>query len=236
MMIGVLQSLATALVFNQLMGGSAAAGSFHTDIPETVDPNARYMIYLQGGWPETHSLSEPHRKNGLFEYDKIILALAGSGFEVISELRGEKTNPRRYVRTRTLPQIKSLIEKGVPANSITVVGFSKGGFMSLMIASTAKEPGLNLVNLAGCGTGQFRKIYESFLESDASKMQGRMLSLFDEKDTIGGSCAESKAKAGKLVFAEEILTTGDGHATFYAPGDTWIEKVAAWANAAEAAK
>ena len=63
-----------------------------------------------------------------------------------------------------------------------------------------------------------------------------MLSLFDEKDTIGGSCAESKAKAGKLVFAEEILTTGDGHATFYAPGDTWIEKVAAWANAAEAAK
>jgi hypothetical protein len=236
MMIRVLQSLATALVFNQLMGGSAAAGSFHTDIPETVDPNARYMIYLQGGWPETHSLSEPHRKNGLFEYDKIILALAGSGFEVISELRGAKTNPRRYVRTRTLPQIKSLIEKGVPANSITVVGFSKGGFMSLMIASTAKEPGLNLVNLAGCGTGQFRKIYESFLESDASKMQSRMLSLFDEKDTIGGSCAESKAKAGKLVFAEEILTTGDGHATFCAPGDTWIEKVAAWANAAEAAK
>ena len=162
-----------------------------------------------GGWPETHSLSEPHRKNGLFKYDKIIRALAGSEFEVISELRGAKTNPRRYVRTRTLPQIKSLIEKGVPANSITVVG---------------------------CGTSQFRKIYESFLESDASKMQSRMLSLFDEKDTIGGSCAESKAKAGKLVFAEEILTTGDGHATFYAPGDTWIEKVAAWANAAEAAK
>ena len=48
-MIRVLQSLATALVFNQLMGGSAAAGSFHTDIPETVDPNARYMIYLHGG-------------------------------------------------------------------------------------------------------------------------------------------------------------------------------------------
>ena len=126
-MIRVLQSLATALVFTQLMGGSAAARSFHTDIPETVDPNARYMIYLHGGWPETRPLSELHPKNGLFEYEKIILALAGSGFEVISELRSEKTNPRRYVRTRALPQIKALIEKGVPANRITVVGFSKGG-------------------------------------------------------------------------------------------------------------
>jgi len=230
-MIRVLQKLMLSAAVTVALSGMAQAGTVHSDVPESVNPEARYIIYLHGGWPEIRSLSDPHPKHGLFEYEKIVNALAARGFEVISEHRREKANPRRYARTRILPQINALIEKGVPANRITVAGFSKGGAMSLLVASMAKQPGLNLVNMAGCGRGQFRKSYDNFLTDDASKMQGRMLSLYDSKDQIGGTCKDAKAKSAQLVFKEEVLNVGAGHGTFYSPRKIWIDKVAAWATA-----
>jgi hypothetical protein len=73
------------------------------------------------------SLSEPHSTRGLFEYDKTLSALAGAGFEVISELRKEKTNPRRYERERVLKEVETMVTRDMSASNITVVGYSKGG-------------------------------------------------------------------------------------------------------------
>ena len=110
-MIRVLQSLILSAALAVSLSGMAQAGTVHSDVPESVNPEARYMIYLHGGWPEIRSLSDPHPKHGLFEYEKIVNALAARRFEVISEHRREKANPRRYARTRILPQINALIEK-----------------------------------------------------------------------------------------------------------------------------
>ncbi|MEK9706798.1 MAG: hypothetical protein VW618_03155 [Alphaproteobacteria bacterium] len=85
------------------------------------------MIYPHGPRPETHSLSEPHSTRGLFEYDKTLNALTGAGFEVISELRKEKTNPRRYERERVLKEVETMVTRDMSASNITVVGYSKGG-------------------------------------------------------------------------------------------------------------
>jgi len=132
---------------------------------------------------------------------------------VISELRIEKTNPRRYARTRTLEQVKALIAKGIPDHHITVAGFSKGGLMALIVATQAKQPKLNIVNMAGCGKGQFRKAYENFLANEASKMSG--------------------AKSAQLTFEAIVLEVGAGQGTFYTPRKAWMEKVTAWAKAAK---
>lgn len=207
---------------------TAFAGAIHTDVPETVDPAKRYLIYLHGAWPESHALSEPHPKRGLFAYDKILAALAARDFEVISELRREKTNPRRYARTRVIPQIAALIEKGVPANRITVAGFSKGGNMVLLLTALAKQPKVNFVNMAGCGKGQFRKAYDSFLANDASKMQGRMLSLYDQAETIAGTCEEAAKLAPRLQMTEEVLKIGAGHGSFYSPNPAWVDRISSW--------
>ena len=215
-----LHSLAATAIFVLSMAAPASAGAVHTDVPETVDPNARYLIYLHGARPESSPLSEPHPTRGIFKYNKIVSAFAAGGLEVISELRIEKTNPRRYARTRTLEQVKALIAKGVPAHHITVAGFSKGGLMALIVATQAKQPKqpkLNIVNMAGCGKGQFRKAYENFLANDASKMSGRMLSIYDSKDKNSGSCKETGAKSAQLAFEEIVLEVGAGQDTFYTP-------------------
>lgn len=80
---------------------------------------------------------------------------------MIAELRTEKTNPHRFARTRVLEQVQALRAAGVPAHRITVAGFSKGGLISLIVAAQAREPKLNIVNMAGCGRGQFRRAYDA---------------------------------------------------------------------------
>ena len=229
-----LAAAAMLAVAPAVVPNAALAGAVHTDVPAKVDPAKRYLIYLHGAWPETKALSEPHPKRGLFEYDKIIKGLAARDFEVISQLRREKTNPRRYARTVVIPQITALIEKGVPPNRITVAGFSKGGSMVLLLLALAKQPEVNFVNMAGCGKGRFRAAYDSFIANDAPMMQGKMLSLFDEAETIAGTCSEAAALAPRLKMTEEILKIGKGHGSFYSAHPAWLDRISSWAGPAAA--
>lgn len=59
-MIRVLQKLMVSAAVTVALSGMAQAGTVHSDVPESVNPEARYMIYLHGGWPEIRSLSDPH--------------------------------------------------------------------------------------------------------------------------------------------------------------------------------
>lgn len=229
-MTRIFRSLAVAATLSLFAANPASAGAVHTDLPKTIDPNATYLIYLHGARPESFPLTEPHPTRGLFEYGNILDALAANGLEVISELRTEKTNPRRYARTRVLPKVNALLAAGVPAHRITVAGFSKGGLIAMIVATQARQPKLNIINMAGCGKGQFRRAYDNFLANDASKLSGRMLSIYDAQDKISGTCQEAKAKSAQLNFTEEVLSVGAGQGTFYSARPIWIAKVAAWAK------
>ena len=231
-MTRALFSLATATLMMIALSLPASAGRIHTDVPAQIDPAARYLIYIHGARPESFPLSEPHPTRGLFEYQNILNALAASGFEVISELRMERTNPRRFARTRVLEQVKSLIAAGVPAQNITLAGFSKGGLIAMIVASQARQPKLNIVNMAGCGKGKSRQAYDNFLANDASKLSGRMLSIYDQADKISGTCQDVSAKAPRMPFEEEVLTVGGGHGTFYTPRKALVDRVSSWAKAA----
>ena len=94
--------LAVVAILSVSAASPAMAGATHAEVPDTVDANAHhYLIYLHGARPESFRLSEPHPTRGLSEYEKISGVFAANGFEVISELRTEKTNPRRYARNRS---------------------------------------------------------------------------------------------------------------------------------------
>ena len=213
-------SFTTALALTGLLCRVApglAAGSIYKDVPASIDPKARYLIYLHGRILETQGRHATSPDFGRYEYDAILEALAGKGLVVISELRGRDTG--RAYANRVAAQVRRLRARGVPASHITVAGFSKGGFLTLVTAAELADPAVSFVIMAGCGPSSDEGI-------PAGTLKGRMLSLYDASDEMAGSC--QRLFAPGMTTKEVRLTTGLRHGLFFRPRPEWIDLVADW--------
>jgi hypothetical protein len=184
---------------------------------------------MHGAWIEQHGLDEPHPRHGPYRYDDIVQAFAERDFEVISEVRQGQVHPMEYAMG-VADQVLGLLKRGVPPAHIAVLGHSKGGLMTLMVASLVQEPEVRYVVLAGCGKsgGGFRRSYEPFLRGHAQDLRGRILSLYDAADGEAGTCREAFSQRGGLETDEIVLRTGKGHGLFYAPEQVWLAEVFDW--------
>jgi hypothetical protein len=195
-----------------------AAGLVHTDVPASIDPAARYLIYLHGRILEVQGRQAKSPDFGPYEYDAILRALAAKGLVVISELRGPDTDVS-YAK-KVAAQVRKLQAAGVPSKHITVAGFSKGGFLARATAAELADPTVNFVLMAACGRRAD--------PGRAGTLKGRILSLYDESDEMAGSCGPVFAPG--METKEVKLTTGLRHGLFFRPRPDWIEPVAAWAR------
>lgn len=213
------------------LAGSGVAGMIATELPETADPDSRYLFYLHGAWIEQHGVAQPHPHHGRYEYQEIVQALADRGFVVISERRTNPVHPVSYAQ-RVADQVRTLVARGVPPARITVAGHSKGGHMAMLVASQVQEPALRVVVMAGCGApgAEFRRSYAPFLATRAASMAGWILSLYDAADREAGSCQEAFDRAPAVRSQERMFRTGKGHGLFYAPEPLWLDEVARWAT------
>jgi hypothetical protein len=208
-----------------------AAGAVYTDVPEVVKVNQKYLFYMHGGWIEKYGIGYPHPSYGYYEYEKIVRAFAERGFIVISEMRLHKVQMYEYAH-KIAGQVRWLLEKGVPARNITIIGHSKGGHMALMVASILEEDRVSFVIIAGCGREGtiFRRGYEKFLQRLAWRMKGRILSIYDTADEVAGTCQGAFDEAPQAESEEIVFHTGLGHGLFYSPRPVWIDEVIKWAN------
>jgi dienelactone hydrolase len=194
-----------------------------SDVPDVPQVDAKYMIYLHGAGIEKAGIVRAGE-----EYQDIVKAFQGRGFTVISEVRSSDTKPNEYGR-KVAGQVKALITKGVPPQNITVVGFSKGGLITLVSAAAGDDPKVNYAVLAGCFQ-KGKEFYNAFANNVAPKMKGRMLSLYDASDPDFGTCTDLFAAAGDKVAGKEIrFETGQGHGLFKKPVDQWVRPLADWA-------
>lgn len=205
-------------------GPGAAGGTIQTDVPDTVDPDARYLLYLHGAIIETQGRRPTHPELGVYEYDRILEALAAEGFQVISEARPAGTEVPAYA-AQVAGQVHRLVDAGVPPEHIAVAGHSKGGMITIGASSLLDLPDVRFVILAGCfgGISRVRDV----------PLSGHVLSIYDATDHLAGSCAplfEQAAAAGKgPVSSEEIeIDTGHGHGAFYEPRDAWVVPMVRW--------
>ena len=212
--VGLVLSLSSCLSLQ----ARAATRTIHADVPASVDPKALYLIYLHGRILEVQGRQAVSPDFGRYEYDAILAALADKDLVIISELRGSDTGPE-YAK-KVAAQVRKLEAAGVPANHITVAGFSKGGFLARATAVELADPAVNFVIMAGCG--------RSPEEAGAAKLKGRILSLYDESDEMAGPCARLFAPGMKTK--EVRLTTGLRHGLFFRPRADWIDLVADWAR------
>ena len=194
----------------------APSGSIHEDVPASIDPKARYLIYLHGRILETQGRRAVSPDFGRYEYDAILRALAGKGLVVVSELRGGDTPPD-YAK-KVAAQVRRLEAASVPASHITVAGFSKGGSLARGAAVELADPAVSFVIMAGCG--------RRAADARPGTLKGRMLSLYDASDEMAGSCKPLFAPG--MEVKEVRLTTGLRHGLFFRPRPEWVDLVADW--------
>jgi hypothetical protein len=193
-----------------------------SDVPDTIDPTARYLIYLHGAIIERAGVRPTHPEFGIYEYRRILEAFADRGFVVISEARGEGTDGMLYAAT-VADQVRALLAAGVPPERITVVGFSKGGGIAIAASSMLANNDLNFVFMAACNP---------WLDSRPEIVAwGRLLSLRESSDDFVGSCEGLFERSPSQHLHQEIvLDLGGGHGAFYRPQPEWVDRVSEWAR------
>jgi len=200
-------------------GVSAQAQRIVASVPDTPEPSTTYVFYLHGRIIETGGRRPTHAEFGPYEYDEILKALAGNDRVVISEQRSPDTVTGEYAEL-VAGQVRDLLKRGVAPERIAVVGFSKGGGIAIAVSSLLREP-ITYAFLAACNPGVFG--------NEDYRVSGRVLSVYEESDEIGVSCAPLLARSPAVLESKEVrISTGARHGAFYTPRAVWVDEVVRW--------
>lgn len=199
---------------------AVAEVSVNYSFPDKIEPEERYLLYLHGKIIENEGIGANSPEYGPYEFEEILKYFAQAGFNVIGEVRSPNTDIDEY-SDKVTSQINTLLEQGVPSESITVVGFSKGGAIAIFTSSKLGNPRVNFVLLAICG--------DEINEVSEVSLAGRILSLYEESDELGSTCKPLVDRSPDVSGFDEIeLSTGLRHGAFYSADSTWLEPLISW--------
>ena len=188
---------------------------------ESGEPK-RIVYYLHGKIVEDLGPRGVSPRFGAYDYPGIIDALRNSGLEVISEVRSKDTDPSAYA-DQLIADINGRIASGTKAESITVIGASKGALIATHVSARLKNPGVRYVLLANCSDWMRREL--------KPQLTGNILSIYESTDELAGSCRPLIEKSSKVTTFEEIrLETGLGHGMLYRPLPEWVGPATEWAR------
>ena len=200
------------------------------DLPSAINPSAEHIFFLHGKIVETYGPNGIHSSFGIYDYHGIVKAFESRGFKVISDVRPKGTKLYKYAG-KIVRQIKTLLAYGIPPEQITVVGFSKGSAITLLVSTKLKNPGVNFVLMSGCshkGT-HVRRSYKKLIGQSVQSMKGRFLSIYDESDPKCDICQRILINtSNETTFNEIKVKNGLGHSLFYRPRRDWLEPIVEW--------
>jgi hypothetical protein len=197
------------------------------DFPDSIDLAKHYLFYLHGKIIEDQGIPAISPDYGEYEYAAILMKLSSYGFVVISEQRLKNLDGMEYAR-KIVEQVTVLLNAGVPAKNITVVGASKGAGIAIDVSHLIENEELSYVLLAICAPVTIEELMQ-----DKIFLHGNVLSIYDSVDELAGSCQElfsfSEGK-GISKYDEVVLNVGTGHGILYQPLDEWISPTIQWAG------
>jgi hypothetical protein len=183
------------------------------------------IIYLHGRIIEDEGVTPTHPTFGLYDYPAILTALGSRGANVISEARPPGTDAGEYAR-ETISRIDELLDGAVRPENIVVVGFSKGGIISIIVSDSYDHPDIRYVIMAACA---------GWLDGYPElRLTGHVLSVHEESDASAGSCRSFAERNDELgSFREFETSTGKQHGAYYLPYPEWIVPVLDWIDSDE---
>ncbi len=205
-----------------LFSSLSFAGDVYDKFPEQINANEKYVFYSHGFIVEGTNPTPKNDRWGVYEFPAIKESLADSGYNLIAYHRPKGIDP--FVHAKSLANdVRKLLQKGVAANHITIMGFSRGAFITSLTSHYLEETPVNTVLLAGCG----RIVSNKY--SDI-KMNGAFLSVYETTDGAS-TCEKLNIRSPKLTSFDEIsISTGKEHGAFYRPITEWVVPVKQWIN------
>ena len=143
--------------------------------PDPIDPARQYLFYLHGKNVDDQGIPAVSPEYGEFEYEAILEKLGSFGYVVISEQRSKDTDGIKYAG-RVAEQVTALLETGVPAKNITVVGASKGAGITIYISHFLENEDLNYVLMAICAPETVADLIQNQVT-----LNGNVLSIYDSR-------------------------------------------------------
>jgi alpha/beta superfamily hydrolase len=139
---------------------------------------------------------------------------------LIAYHRPKGTDPFRHAEVLA-NNVRELLKSGVGAKHITIMGFSRGAFITSITSHYLEETPVNTVLLAGCGRITSNKY------SDV-KINGAFLSVYETTDGAS-TCKSLEERSDNLKSFEEFsISTGKEHGAFYRPISEWVIPVKRW--------
>ena len=146
--------------------------------------------------------------------------MSDNEYNLIAYHRPKGTDPFKHAKMLAA-NVKKLLENGVDANHITIMGFSRGAFITAITSHNLEETPVNTILLAACG----RIVSSKYAHIKAN---GKLFSIFETTDG-NGTCNKLKNRSNNLQSFEEIsISTGKEHGAFYRPIPEWIIPVKRW--------
>ena len=208
----------------------AAIGVLLVGWPPGVPADAlgpRHLIYLHGRIVQEQQSERPrHPQFGHYEVAKILDAFRDRGFVVSGEIRPKSASMSESA-DRVVAQVRRLLESGVPAEHVTVVGGSMGAAIALLASARLQSPDLRFCVLGACLSESVRGL----LADEGRGPSGHVLSIREASDDSTGSCPPWKSdpkSLSALVAREIVLNTGLSHGFLYRPLPEWVNPVVEW--------
>lgn len=198
---------------------SSGAVEVYDRFPESIHASERYVIYSHGFIVEGTDPKPISPKYGQYDFPGIKESLfSGGGFNLIAYQR-PKTLDDSYAETLK-SWVKRLVDGGVKPSRISLVGFSRGAYLTALASNDLADVGINTALLATCEKGEVSG-------APGLSLGGNFLSIYEKSDDLG-SCRKLAARSHLKSFKEVQIFTGKKHGAFFQPLAEWIQPLKAW--------
>lgn len=192
-------------------------------------PGTRHLIYLHGRIVQERQTARPrHPEYGHYELEAILKTFRDRGFVVTGGIRPKGASVSDSA-DQVVGRIRRLLESGVPADHVTVVGGSMGAAIALEASARLRDPGVRFALLGAC----LEESVRGLVAGGGMGPVGRVLSIREASDELTEPCPpwrNDEGREGPLVAREVILHTGLRHGFLYRPLPDWVNPVVEWAE------
>jgi len=194
-----------------------------------VDEDKPHLVYLHGRIVQEQQDHRPkHAQFGYYELDQILETFRQRGFVVSSELR-PKGQTIAAAANQVIAEVHALVESGVPARRITVLGASMGSTIALVASVKLRNPELNFAVLGTC----LALNVPLLVAEHGHGPIGHLLAIREKSDESVEPCpawSDDLTARRRLVVREIVLDTGLRHGFLFRPLPEWVDPVVEWAR------